>query len=92
MPVCATASAMLEVVSFAASYWMRSRWPTTSASSASRPGQPLQAVLEDRHLFVAVHALDLEDRLGVQLADGALGHLSHSSTWVSACLSSSMMC
>ena len=39
------------------------------------PRQPLEAMLEDRHLFVAVHALDLEDRFGVQFADGALGHL-----------------
>ena len=35
------------------------------------PRQPLQPALEDRHLLVAVHALDPEDRLGVQLADGA---------------------
>ena len=30
-------------------------------------GQPLQAALEDRDFFVAVHALDAEDRFGVQL-------------------------
>ena len=34
------------------------------------PGERLQPVLEDRDLLVAVHALDLEDRFGVQLADG----------------------
>ncbi len=39
------------------------------------PGQSLEAMLEDRHFFVAVHALDLEDRLSVQFANGALGHL-----------------
>ena len=36
-------------------------------------GQPLQRALEDRHLLVAVHALDLEHRLRVDLADGTLG-------------------
>ena len=31
--------------------------------------EPFQPALEDRHFLVAVHALDLERRLGVQLAD-----------------------
>jgi hypothetical protein len=35
------------------------------------PGQRLEAALEDDHLFIAVHALDTEHGLGVQLADGA---------------------
>jgi hypothetical protein len=33
------------------------------------PGEALQPPLEDRDLLVAVHALDLEDRLGVDLAN-----------------------
>ena len=37
-------------------------------------GQRLQPVLEDRHLLVAVHSLDLEDRLGVQFANGTISH------------------
>jgi hypothetical protein len=37
IPVCATASEMAAAVSFAASYFTFIRWPTTSASSASRP-------------------------------------------------------
>jgi hypothetical protein len=40
------------------------------------PGQRFQTMLEDHHLFVAVHALDLEDRFGVQLADRAAAHVS----------------
>jgi hypothetical protein len=31
--------------------------------------EPPEPALQNRHLFVAVHALDLEDRLGVDLAD-----------------------
>ena len=38
-----------------------------------QPRQPLQRALENRHLLVAIHALDLEHRLRVNLADGALG-------------------
>ena len=37
-------------------------------------GQPCKAPLENRHLFVAVHSLDLEDRLGVQLTDATSSH------------------
>jgi len=70
MPVCATASAIVEVLSFAASYWMVRRWLRTSAFSASSP-----LSFEDRHFLVAIHAFDLEDRLGVDLADFAGGHL-----------------
>ena len=56
-------------------------------------GQPLQRALEDRDFLVAVHPLDLEHRLGVELADGAGGHRAPpSSTCVSASRSSSMMC
>ncbi len=36
--------------------------------------QRLEAALDERHLFAAVHALDLERRFGVQLADRAGGH------------------
>ena len=32
-------------------------------------GETLQRPLEDRHFFVAVHALDPEDRFGVDLTD-----------------------
>ncbi len=35
------------------------------------PGQRLQPALENRHLLAAIHAFDLEDRLGVDFADGA---------------------
>ena len=35
------------------------------------PGQRLQPALENRDLFAAIHPVDLEDRLGVDLADGA---------------------
>ena len=45
----------------------------TSASSASRPVSRFSRLLENRHLLVAVHALDLEGRFGVELADGAGG-------------------
>ena len=38
-------------------------------------GEALQAALEDRDLLVAVHALDLENRLRVQLADATGGHM-----------------
>jgi hypothetical protein len=65
------------------------------------PGQRLQAVLEDRDLLVAIHALDTERRLGVQLTNGA-GHRRQpfefrasnfelSSTCVIACVRSSRM-
>ena len=73
MPVCATASAMRVGVSFAASYLTRSRCADDVGVERLEPGQPLQRALEDRHFLVAVHALDLEDRLGVDLADGARG-------------------
>ena len=62
------------------------------------PGQRFQAVLEDRDLFMTVHPLDPEDRLGVQFANRTVSHsrfvtslYRYSSTCVSACLSSSMM-
>ena len=42
------------------------------------PRETLQSLLEDGDLLVAVHALDLEDRLGVQLADRAGRHLGSS--------------
>ena len=59
MPVCATASAMRDVVSFAASYRMRSRCPTTSASSDSRPVESSSGgVRGSPHLFMAVHSLE----------------------------------
>jgi hypothetical protein len=51
--------------------------------------EPLQPLLEDGDLLVAVHAFDAEHRFGVKLADFA-GHAG-SSTWVWACPSSSMM-
>ena len=35
------------------------------------PRQRLQPALEDRDLLAAIHAVDLEDRLGVDFADGA---------------------
>ncbi len=38
------------------------------------PGERLQPMLEDRDFLVAVHPLDLEDRLGVQLANGTVSH------------------
>ncbi len=58
------------------------------------PGQLGEAAFEDGHLFVTVHAFDLEHGLGVQFADSADGrrHRSCSSTCVSACWNSSMMC
>ena len=56
------------------------------------PGERLETMLEDRDFLVAVHALDLEDRLGVQLANRTVEPFPGcSSTCVSACLSSSMM-
>jgi hypothetical protein len=38
------------------------------------PWQACQPTLEDRHLFTAIHAIDLEDRLRMNLANGALLH------------------
>ena len=35
------------------------------------PGQRFQPALENRDFLAAIHAVDLEDRLGVDLADGA---------------------
>ena len=46
-----------------------------SAWSASSPEERLQPPLEDRDFLVAIHPLDLEDRLGVDLADRAGGQL-----------------
>jgi hypothetical protein len=54
-------------------------------------GERLQPVLEDRDFLVTVHSLDLEDRLGVQFANGTISHRPYSSTCVRACFSSSMM-
>ena len=75
IPVSATASAMVAVDSFAASYFTCSRWPMTSAEKSSSPTRLLEPPLEQRDFLAAVHALDLEGRLGVQLAHGAgCGH------------------
>ena len=94
MPVCATASAIAAVVSFAASYLMLQPLAEHVGVERLEPRQPLQAPLEDRHFLVAVHALDLEDRLGVELADGAGRHSAAAppSTWRRPCWSSSRMC
>ena len=73
MPASATASAMAAADSLAASYLTCSRCPMTSAREVFEPRQVLEAPLDQRHFFAAVHALDLEGRLGVQLADGAGG-------------------
>ena len=83
------------VVSFAASYLMLSRWPSTSACERFEPGQPLQPPLEDRHLLVAVHPLDPEDRLGVDLADlrrWPSTRRAPRTTWRSPCWKSSSTC
>ena len=70
MPVWATVSAIREVVSFAASYWIREPLADHVGVERLEPGERLQPVLEDRDFLVAVHPLDLEDRFGVQLANG----------------------
>ena len=41
-------------------------------------GERLQTLLEDRDFLVAVHALDLEDRLGVQFANWTISHVDGS--------------
>ena len=69
-------AAIADVDSFAASYLTCSRWPIRSAEKSSRPAQVLEPPLEHRDFLAAVHALDLEGRLGVQLADGAGGRES----------------
>ena len=65
-------------MSFAASYLTLRRWPSDVRVERLEPGEPLQSLLEDGDFLVAVHALDLEDRLGVQLADRAGRHFGSS--------------
>ncbi len=73
MPVSATAPTMAPVDSRAASYCTRSRPATTSALKVSRPARCLNRRSMQRHFLVAVEALDLEDRFGVDLAHRAGG-------------------
>ena len=75
MPASATAPAMAAADSLAASYFTSSRCPMTSAVNASTPAQMFEAPLDQDDLVTAVHPLDLEGRLGVELADRAgAGH------------------
>ena len=94
MPVCATASAMRDVGSWAASCLTRSRCPRTSASSDSSPARRFRRALEDRYFLVAVHPFHPEDRFGVQLTNGTVrAHRpAGSSTCVDASVSSWTMC
>ena len=71
MPVSATAPTMAPVDSRAASYCTRSRPADDVGAEGLEAGQVLEAALDQRDFLVAVEALDLEDRLGVDLADRA---------------------
>ena len=82
MPVCATASAMRLVAELRGVVLDAEALADDVRVERLEPGQPLQPPLEDRHLLVAVHALDLEDRFGVQLADRAGASSFGSSTCV----------
>ena len=87
MPVCATASAMADVLNFAASCLIFSRWPEDIGVDRLHARELLQALFENGHFFVAVHPLDPEDRFGMDLTDLTRdGHYRRSSaTWRSAC-------
>ena len=69
MPASATAPAIAEAGSFAASYFTSSRCPITSALNVFDAAQMLEPSLDQGHLFTAVHPFDLEGRLGMDLAD-----------------------
>ena len=64
-------------LSRAASYCTCSRPAMTSAREGLEAAQVLQPALDERDFLVAVHALDAEDRLGVDLADRAGGAFAY---------------
>ena len=71
IPVSFTASAMADADSCAASWVTREGAADDVGAHRLEPRERLQPAVEDGHLFVAVHALDAEHRLRVDLADGA---------------------
>ena len=71
MPVSATASAIADVEHLRGVVLHVEPLPHQIGGEVLEAGQVLEAPLEDRDLFAAVHAFDLEGRFGVQLADGA---------------------
>ena len=53
----------------------------TLADRSSSPRQAPQLSLENRHFFVTVHPLNLEDRFGVDLADRTGRGEGRGGTW-----------